>query len=516
MIVMSNSLNMFYPFVSEFFFSRVSLKPMKRKGTNLQVLLESKEEYTLQFTNLLTPCIIQGFHSMYDYVRKHNKNETLILREFQEHLRIIPQWSGTMIEQEESRIKLATRTDWLEELLKAIYIVNIQILSQMANKRSNKPLKLNVEVPSLRSFIHKCYIATARDLWKQPFLLYHKNNKVEIQKSLIELHNMVKKTIQETIRQNLPFKDVLSHFFGNDVKENYNSASDSESDSGPSDLDSEGESEAENESVISESEADNESVISENESVISENESDVEDKNDEQVNGGGAVPESESEDDKVDEKEDDTEDEKADGSEDYKGECALVSKEDKMSGEASMDGSFVSAVEEESKSDECFEDTLSNVEQQQQPADEAKVAVAVEESWSPKSSTTIIQVDCDSPPPVLPCVDTSELQLETESLNTSPVPEIKDTPLPNPLSAETIIRTDTTNKADEHTISSASTDPRIKEVVIVSSSSKKDKSHKLQREEQIKRFLGAGITKEDIKHNKDKIRKLLLKKMVEG
>ena len=186
---------------------------MKAKSTSLQLLLESKEEYTRQFCQLCKGLFQQGFVSMFASVKEKNKQSRMILREFQGVLRVIPQWSALIIEKEEERFRSVTRCEWLQELLKGIYVVNIQILTHLSNGSSRDDSKLKVEVPSLRTFIHQCYLSMARVFWKQPFLFLHAN-RVEQQKNMLEIDGIIDKCIRETIRQSLPFKDLLNTFLG--------------------------------------------------------------------------------------------------------------------------------------------------------------------------------------------------------------------------------------------------------------------------------------------------------------
>jgi ribosomal protein S8 len=51
---------------------------MKAKATSLQLLLESKEEYTRQFCQLCKGLFQQGFVSMFASVKEKNKQRALI------------------------------------------------------------------------------------------------------------------------------------------------------------------------------------------------------------------------------------------------------------------------------------------------------------------------------------------------------------------------------------------------------------------------------------------------------
>lgn len=189
---------------------------------NLEVLLESKEEYTRQLVNLTRPYFVQGIKSIYTNVKASNKQGRMILREFQAALRLVPKWSTHILEGEEARIVAGSGCSWLERLLNAVYVVNVQIMTHVANgarRSDNMQKKLNVEVPTLRSFIHKCYISLAREMWKQPFILYHGVDNGEYQKNMLELDRLVEKLMREVIRESLPYQELLDHFLGSTVEE---------------------------------------------------------------------------------------------------------------------------------------------------------------------------------------------------------------------------------------------------------------------------------------------------------
>jgi hypothetical protein len=237
---------------------------MKAKATSLQLLLESKEEYTRQFCQLCKGLFQQGFVSMFASVKEKNKQSRMILREFQGVLRVIPQWSALIIEKEEERFRSVTRCEWLQELLKGIYVVNIQILTHLSNGSNRDDSKLKVEVPSLRTFIHQCYLSMARVFWKQPFLFLHAN-RVEQQKNMLEIDGIIDKCIRETIRQSLPFKDLLNTFLGGTDEAAYRSESSESSESSDSASES---SESDSESSESDSESESDAGDEQNEVVV--------------------------------------------------------------------------------------------------------------------------------------------------------------------------------------------------------------------------------------------------------
>jgi len=231
---------------------------MKGKATSVR-LLESKEElYTGQFCQTCKGLFLSGFQAMFQSVKEKNKVPRMILKEFQNMLSLIPQWSSMIVEKEEERFKAMARCEWLEELLKGIYVVNIQILTHLSSGKS-KHIKVNV--PSLRVFIHRCYVAMARVFWKKPFVFVHSST-LEQQKNLAEIENDITACIRETIRESLPFKDILGIVLHpddltSDNSESSDSSSSESSDSSSSDSDS-NEDESDDDSDKDEEESDSE------------------------------------------------------------------------------------------------------------------------------------------------------------------------------------------------------------------------------------------------------------------
>ncbi len=125
----------------------------------MNFLVETKNEYTIQLINILTPHIYDGFESIYTESKKIIKKgeEKKLLKAFQQFIRRIPQWNETLIENETNRVKTTSRCDFLENLLKAVIKANIVLLSNSQQTVSNNIAKKFLDIP-LKKFLHRCYI----------------------------------------------------------------------------------------------------------------------------------------------------------------------------------------------------------------------------------------------------------------------------------------------------------------------------------------------------------------------
>lgn len=187
---------------------KISLAPglQTRNCINMDALTASRREYTDQLVALTRPLFVQGLLSLYGHVLNNNKNRSLVLRELQQALRSVRQWSHETLVREELRFLTASRYEWLEELLKAVFIVNVQILTQAAAVEAGT---LDVQVPSLRSFIHRTYIELSRCVWRRPELLHHAVPTEQRQANLAMLDRLVENAILATIRDSLPYRELL-------------------------------------------------------------------------------------------------------------------------------------------------------------------------------------------------------------------------------------------------------------------------------------------------------------------
>ena len=184
------------------------------EDNKIGVLVDAKEEYTKQLLSILKPCIYQGIKSIYmdskDICHQDNTPDS-VLMSFQDLLSRIPKWSQDIINKEYERIINVSKCDYIDDLIKVIYISHIKILSIVHSAKQNKK-KLSLNVPSGSHFIHLCYIECAREFWKDPYLLSDRGSKFEQQKNMRDSETMITGCISETIRKQLPLRDILKDY----------------------------------------------------------------------------------------------------------------------------------------------------------------------------------------------------------------------------------------------------------------------------------------------------------------
>ena len=181
---------------------------------NITVLVDAKTEYTKQLSGILVPFIYEGINSIYistERICKMNNDRSILMR-FQEQLALIPKWNQNIIDEEFDRIIKDSGCDWLDELMTAVFLSHTKILA--AIKSNDKKNKINLKIPKLDHFIHKCYIESAREIWKNPYLFSSRNNQSEYLRNVRESQSIITHSINETIRKLLPVKNILKEYLG--------------------------------------------------------------------------------------------------------------------------------------------------------------------------------------------------------------------------------------------------------------------------------------------------------------
>ena len=184
---------------------------------NISLLVDAKKSYTNQLISFLYPHIYEGIESIFeDSVRENNSKNKF--KNFQITLKKVPKWNQDIIDKETERILQVTNCDYIDKLLSAVFITNTKILTSVNINNINIANKIEVSIPILSHFIHKCYIESAREFYKNPFL-FDKNNKAkERQSNLRESISIIKNSINESIRKLLPIREILNQFISKETK----------------------------------------------------------------------------------------------------------------------------------------------------------------------------------------------------------------------------------------------------------------------------------------------------------
>ena len=176
--------------------------------SSVPIFAQAKLEYTKQLVDILYMNMYDGLRSIYDDSKQlySKKPNTSIIYIFRNLLEKVPKWNTDIIDSETDRIMVSSKCDWLDDLLTAVFISHTRILMSIGpNQNYNK---INVTIPKTSTFIHKSYINISREMWKNPYLFNENVPGHEYQRNMKQIEDMIKLTIEDTIRRQLPIKEI--------------------------------------------------------------------------------------------------------------------------------------------------------------------------------------------------------------------------------------------------------------------------------------------------------------------
>ena len=84
------------------------------------------------------------------------KNSINLVNVFRNYLSKIEDWGNQTIESETQRIIENSNCEWLDDLITAVFISRVKILTSIND--NNNYNKINLTIPKTTNFIHKLYI----------------------------------------------------------------------------------------------------------------------------------------------------------------------------------------------------------------------------------------------------------------------------------------------------------------------------------------------------------------------
>ena len=187
---------------------------------NVHVLSEAKNEYSSRLVTILTPLIIEGIKSIFQEAMKlclDNDEEEKYLMTFQNFLSRVPKWNAVIVDEETKRIVKKSHCDYLEDLLTCVHITQLKILTSI--RVSQKQKKIDIDIPKLNEFIHKCYISYARKLYANVYLFENNVLPLNYQKNMREAELMCQESVLNVIRDNMPVEAILRAYIDETVDE---------------------------------------------------------------------------------------------------------------------------------------------------------------------------------------------------------------------------------------------------------------------------------------------------------
>jgi hypothetical protein len=187
---------------------------------NITSLYESQNEWVARLVNILTHEIIYGFREMLKEAIKlcnNNNEEDKYLMTFQNFMARVPKWNETIIQNETQRIIESSGCNYLEDLVSCVHIIQLKCLSCI--RVGQKQKKVDIDIPKLSLFIHQVYINSSRKLYKNVYLFEQKISPLEYQRNQNMLEIMIKESIINSVRDNVPVDNLLKLYLDDQPEE---------------------------------------------------------------------------------------------------------------------------------------------------------------------------------------------------------------------------------------------------------------------------------------------------------
>lgn len=186
------------------------------KDSSDGVLVEAKQEYTKQLCNILNPVVYETIFNIYTDVVSNTENMNNLLIEFQEALKQVPKWNADVISEQVNTI-LET-CSFFNDLLSVVFLSNVKILTAVRMNKNGKK-KVKVTVPSNEKFIHDIFKNVAKNIYNDPYLFSLKRYNGHVTNNIREVFDLIELTIIDTIRNALPFQNIIESYINQDDDE---------------------------------------------------------------------------------------------------------------------------------------------------------------------------------------------------------------------------------------------------------------------------------------------------------
>ena len=192
---------------------------------NLNILVEAKREYLGQLCLLMCPVMIETFEEMYEEAYKLSKGRKVLIM-YQKLLKEVPNWSDAMSKQHTDNI--ANRCAWFNDLLAAVFVSCVKILSAVRLSKDNK--KISLKLPTNEVFIQMCHNKVAESLYNDPYIYHDSQNEHSRNDKLFERFSTC---VENAVKELIPVQQILQTYMsqtqeGQDLDLNETEIGDSE------------------------------------------------------------------------------------------------------------------------------------------------------------------------------------------------------------------------------------------------------------------------------------------------
>ena len=171
------------------------------------ILVEAERKFMIKLCNAMTPVMIDAFYDMYKKAIEVSKGRQTLIH-YQTLLQEVPHWNNTIVKQHADAI--IKSCSMFPNLLAAVFVISVKIMSAVRISTDSK--KINIKLPSNDVFVHSCYIAAAKGLYEDPYVVV---DKMSDQDRRIKMAARFNELIKEVVDDFIPVQQILDTYIPN-------------------------------------------------------------------------------------------------------------------------------------------------------------------------------------------------------------------------------------------------------------------------------------------------------------
>jgi len=171
------------------------------------ILVEAERKFMIKLCNAMTPVMIDAFYDMYKKAIEVSKGRQTLIH-YQTLLQEVPHWNNTIVKQHADAI--IKSCSMFPNLLAAVFVISVKIMSAVRISSDSK--KINIKLPSNDVFVHSCYIAAAKSLYDDPYVVV---DKMSDQERRIKMAARFTELIKEVVDDFIPVQQILDTYIPN-------------------------------------------------------------------------------------------------------------------------------------------------------------------------------------------------------------------------------------------------------------------------------------------------------------
>jgi hypothetical protein len=171
------------------------------------ILVEAERKFMIKLCNSMTPVMIDAFYELYKNAVEISKGRQTLIR-YQTLLQEVPHWNNTIVKQHSDAIIKSCAM--FPNLLAAVFVISVKIMSAVRISTDSK--KINIKLPSNDVFVHSCYIAAAKSLYEDPYVVV---DKMSDQDRRTKMAHRFNELIKEVVDDFIPVQQILDTYIPN-------------------------------------------------------------------------------------------------------------------------------------------------------------------------------------------------------------------------------------------------------------------------------------------------------------